>query len=174
MNESMKQIWNIFGDAIKLENNGLFNYLKMAKNTNDMTGKNMFIQLALDEFEHKQILEKQYLEAIENDNIEIIDIPKTKIEKLVPHVSNKQKRIRGENGLAEIEAINVALEFEKKSRDYYLQNADKIENEQVKSYFLRLAEWEQAHYDILKAELDYITQTGFWFDIPEFRMDGKF
>jgi len=49
----------ILRTAIEVENNGLVTFLKFARQTKDETGKNMFIQLAMDEHEHRLILEKQ-------------------------------------------------------------------------------------------------------------------
>jgi hypothetical protein len=40
--------------------------------------------------------------------------------------------------------------------------------------FERLPEWEDAHYDLIQAELDSINHTGMWLGMPEFRMDGKY
>jgi len=48
----------ILRTAIEVENNGLVTFLKFARQTKDETGKNMFIQLAMDEHEHRLILEK--------------------------------------------------------------------------------------------------------------------
>ncbi|MBN1153802.1 ferritin family protein [candidate division KSB1 bacterium] len=174
MDQSTNKIRAILSEAIKLEKNGLLKYLRFARNTNDITGKNMFIQLALDEYEHQDILEKQYMNNLNNDDWQMIEIPETTLEKLAPKITPKQERIRGSSGVAEIEALHIALDFEKKAMNYYLENASILDNEAGKEYLLRLADWEKAHYNIIQAELDYINQTGFWFDIPEFRMDGKF
>lgn len=40
--------------------------------------------------------------------------------------------------------------------------------------FLRLAEWEDSHFELIQAELDYVKNTGFWFGVHEFKMDGMF
>ena len=58
--------------------------------------------------------------------------------------------------------------------DFFRGQAEAVNHPDVKALFLRLAEWEDTHYSIIQAELDAIHDTGFWFDIPEFRMDGKF
>ena len=52
--------------------------------------------------------------------------------------------------------------------------AETANEPEVEKFFVRLAEWEDTHYEIVQSELDAINQTGFWFGIPEFRMDGKF
>lgn len=37
-----------------------------------------------------------------------------------------------------------------------------------------LAEWEDSHYDLIMAQIDYIKNTGVWLGMPEFRMDGRY
>ncbi len=39
--------------------------------------------------------------------------------------------------------------------------------------FRKLMEMEEAHYEIIQAELDSITKTGFWFQIPEFNLEEE-
>ena len=58
INQKDKLIDNL-RKAVEIEDNGLINYLKFARQTKDETGKNMFIRLAMDEHEHHIILEKQ-------------------------------------------------------------------------------------------------------------------
>ncbi len=38
--------------------------------------------------------------------------------------------------------------------------------------FLSLAKEEELHMKILQAEIDSISQSGFWFDMQEFTMEG--
>ena len=157
-----------------MEDNGLYTYLKFARRTKDETGKNMFIRLAMDEFEHRQILEKQLNKILEGGKWEKVEVPISEIEQLRPAIREKQKRTRGESGMAEIDALNTALDMEKKTADIFREKAELIDEPEAKSLFIRLAEWEDAHFDLIQAELDSIQRTGFWFGIPEFRMDGKF
>ena len=160
--------------AIEVEDNGLHTYLKFARKTKDETGKNMFIRLAMDEFEHRQIIEKQLNQLLEGGEWENVEVPKSEIERISPTIREKQQRTKGESGMAEIDALNTALDLEKKTAEFFREQADLVDESEAKSLFLRLAEWEDAHYDIILAELDSIKGTGFWFGIPEFQMDGKF
>ncbi|MBD3288967.1 rubrerythrin [candidate division KSB1 bacterium] len=164
----------ILKTAIEVEDNGLETFLKFARKTKDETGKNIFIQLALDEHNHRLILEKQLNKLMSGKKWEPVEIPKSAIEKLSPAVREKQKRTRGESGLAEVDALNVALDLERKTAKFFREQAENIGEPEAKNLFYRLAEWEDSHFDIIQAELDSINNTGFWFDIPEFRMDGKF
>lgn len=160
--------------AIEIEDNGLLNFLKFARQTKDTTGKNMFIRLALDEHEHRRIIEKQLNNLMEGKPLIKIEIPKSEIEQVAPTIREKQQKTRGESGLLEIDALNTALDLERKAAKFFREQANLVDDPEAKGMFIRLAEWEDAHFDIIQAELDSIQGTGFWFGIPEFQMDGKF
>jgi len=160
--------------AIEVEKNGLITYLKFARQTKDEFGKNMFIQLAIDEFEHQQILEKQLQKLLENGKWEMIDIPHAEIERVAPLIHEKTRRTKGESGLQDVDALNTALALERKAADFFREKSKQATESEARALFQRLAEWEDTHYDIIQAELDAINQSGFWFGIPEFQMDGKF
>lgn len=165
---------NALKTAIKIEENGLDKFLQYARETKDMTGKNMFIRLAMDEHEHRKILEKQLNSLMEGKKWEPVDVPNSEIENMLPLIREKTQKIKGSYGVAEIDALNTALDLEKKASEFFRQQADIVDEPEAKKLFIRLAEWEDAHFDIIQAELDAINHTGFWFGIPEFQMDGKF
>jgi len=160
--------------AIEIEDNGLLNFLKFARQTKDMTGKNMFIRLAMDEHEHRRIIETQLMNLMEGKPLVKIEIPKSEIERIAPTIREKQQRTRGESGLLEIDALNTALDLERKAAKFFRDQANLVNDPEAKALFIRLAEWEDAHFDLIQAELDSIQGTGFWFGIPEFQMDGKY
>lgn len=160
--------------AIEIEDQGLLNFLKFARQTKDTTGKNMFIRLAMDEHEHRRIIEKQLNNLLEGKPLVKIEIPKSEIEQVAPTIREKQQKTRGESGLLEIDALNTALDLERKAAKFFREQANLVTDAEAKALFIRLAEWEDAHFDIIQAELDSIQGTGFWFGIPEFQMDGKF
>ena len=87
---------------------------------------------------------------------------------------DKQKRTKGESGLGEVDALNTALDLERKAAQFFRDKAEEVDNPEAKTLFIRLAEWEDAHFELIQAELDNINNTGFWFGIPEFRMDGAY
>jgi rubrerythrin len=160
--------------AIEVEDNGLFTFLKFARQTKDTTGKNMFIRLAMDELEHRRILDKQLTKLLEGGTWENVEVPHSEIEKIAPNIREKQQRTKGSSGLAELDALNTALDLEKKAAKFFREKAEIVEVPEARDLFIRLAEWEEAHFDLIQAELDSIQGTGFWFGIPEFQMDGKF
>jgi len=130
--------------------------------------------LAMDENQHHSILEEQLNELLEKGKWKNVVFSKSEIEQITPTIREKQKRTKGESGLSDVDALNTALDLEKKSVNYYREKAESVGESEAKSLLLRLAEWEDSHFDLIQAELDSINQTGLWFGIPEFRMDGKF
>ena len=160
--------------AVLIEDQGLEIYLKFAKETHDEFGKNMFIQLAIDENTHRRILEKEKTKLDEGKTDSVSKLPENAFAKIIPILSDKTRRRAGKSGVGQIDALKTALEMEQKTQDYFLKQADSVTDKAVKQLFHKLAEWEEIHQQILQAELDAITESGFWFDLPEFRMDGKF
>ena len=43
----------------------------------------------------------------------------------------------------------------------------------MKEIFTKIRE-EEYHYDLLQAQQDYLSKSGFWFDVAELRMDAKY
>lgn len=164
----------ILKTAIQVEENGYNTFAKFAKETQDETGKKMFQRLAKDEMEHRTILEKQLKALSEGGSWGSIQIPQSSIERLLPSIRDKQKRTKGESGLGELDALNTALDLERKTAQFFREKAAEVSNTEAKDMFMRLAEWEDAHFELIQSELDNIKNTGLWFGIPEFRMDGTF
>ena len=171
---STADLASILKTAIEVEINGLNTFTKFADQTQDASGKRMFQQLAKDEEEHRTILEKQLKTLSEGGDWQDIQIPTSSVEKLIPAIRDKDKRTKGESGLGELQALNAALDLERKAAQFFRDKAAEVDNAQAKDLFLRLAEWEDAHFELIQAELDNIKNTGMWFGIPEFRMDGTF
>ncbi len=174
MSQNIQQLSEILQTAIKVEINGYETFKKFAISTADEHGKKMFERLAADEIEHQQILETQLKRLKESGQWHPVIIPKSKVENLLPAIREKQKRTKGQSGLGEVDALKAALDLEKKAAAFFREKADEVDDPEAKASFLRLAEWEDSHFELIQAELDHINNTGVWFGIPEFRMDGAF
>ncbi|MBL7191368.1 ferritin family protein [bacterium] len=157
--------------AIEAEKIGLRAYLDFARSTNDATGKNMFITIACDEVDHWELLEEQLRKIESGEKLHVIEVPDSRLPKFEPSVWEKDKRLAGDKGVGQITALKTALKHERDGREIYLKGAESVDNPEVKKMFLKLADMEQIHFDILQAELDSITGTGYWFDLPEFNLE---
>ena len=174
MSTSTAELAGILKTAIEVENNGFEAFRRFAEQTENEQGKRMFKQLAKDEMEHREILQKQ-LDHLDTDGrIKTINIPLSPIEKLLPEIRERQLKLKGESGVGEVDALNTALDLERKAAQFFRDKAEGVSDINAKELFIRLAEWEDSHYELIQAERDSVNNTGLWFGIPEFRMDGTF
>jgi rubrerythrin len=154
--------------AIEAEKQSLRNYLGFAWNTRDSSGKQMFIRLATDEFEHMRLLE-----TWQNDQRPPAAIEPSIIERLAPRLSDKSLRIRGTEGQNQLSALNTALDLERSAQTFYGEQSQRVQAEPARAMFARLAEMEAAHYALIQAEIDNITSDGFWFGLREFTLESE-
>jgi len=154
--------------ALEAEKQSLCTYLKLAWDTRDSSGKQMFIRLATDEFEHMRILETWQADMHPPAAIE-----PSVIERLVPRLSDKSLQIRGTRGQHQLPALNTALDLEKSAQTFYEEQSRLAQDEPGRALFSRLAEMEAAHYALLLAEIDNIRSDGFWFGLREFTLESE-
>ncbi|MFO7890494.1 MAG: ferritin family protein [bacterium] len=169
-----KELEQILKTAMEVEINGMSTFNNLAHKTQNENGKKMFQQLAKDEEEHQAILKNQLEHLTKNGTWKEIQIPQSKVQSLIPKLREKQIRTKGEAKLGEIDALNTALDLERKTAQFFRDQAEKVKDSQAKDMFLRLAEWEDSHFDLIQAELDSVKNTGMWFGVPAFRMDGQY
>jgi rubrerythrin len=157
--------------ALSTEKNGLKTYLDFGYRTKDESGKNMFIRLASDEFEHMTILEKQRENIQEKECWMTVKLEKSEIEKLTPALKDKVKKVKGTEGLDQMSALSTALDMEDRAIKFYREQAQISSDPKAKAMYERLAAMEQSHYELIQAEIDYIEKTGFWFNLREFSLE---
>jgi rubrerythrin len=154
--------------AIEAEKQSLRTYLQLGWDTHDASGKQMFIRLATDEFEHMRLIE-----TWPGDQHASAAIAASTIEHLVPRLSDRSLRIRGTEGQNQLSALQAALELERSAQTFYAEQALKTQEGPTRSMFARLAEMEAAHYALIQAEIDSIQETGFWFGLREFTLESE-
>ncbi|HLD35640.1 MAG TPA: ferritin family protein [Planctomycetota bacterium] len=155
------------GLAIAAEKATLNNYLKYARQTKDKTGQDMFTKLAGDEFQHMTILEKQMELLRDGQAWQSVKIPPSPIEQISPWDDKTTSAAQAN----ESEVLELALKAEKQAGDFYLAQSKKLSSAPACALLRRLAEMENAHYQILQAELDSINKTGFWMGFQEISME---
>jgi len=165
------EVENALKKAIMVEKEAMKKYMEYAKATKNLAGKNMFITLALDEWNHMSILEKQLDSIVGSGSWYSAEIPISEIESLVPKLKETRTKSNGDSGVTDIEALTTALREEREANSYYLKQAELMTDVAAKNMYMRLAEMEDAHYQIIEAEIDGIKDNGFWLGIPEFTMD---
>jgi len=70
----------------------------------------------------------------------------------------------------ELELLKKALMAEIKTSDFYKEMVRTLDGEGQK-LFKRFVEIEEGHETIVRAEINTVSNLGFWFDTPEFRLE---
>lgn len=167
--EANKKMVDLFETAMNLEITGLKNYLRFARETENISGKNMFVILANDELDHYLLLKGLKEKYMEFGKFSSPQISSSIVEKLFPKISEVSKSEKSK--ITDLDALNLALKLEENSREFYLDEAKKTKDPNLKDAFERLAQIEDGHYRLIRAEIDSITKSGFWMDIPEFTVE---
>jgi rubrerythrin len=166
-----KTVAQVLAQAIEAEITGFTTYLEFARQTKDETGKNMFITLAREEVDHYEILRRQFSDAFAGKPIEPIEISQTEIAELVPQLDSVAERTAGAEGANELHALKTAINLEREAIDYYTEWSVKAEDATVRETFKNLAQMEEGHFELLRSQLDYISNTGHWFGINQWTME---
>jgi rubrerythrin len=164
---------DVLENAIEAEKESLREYLDWAWQTRDPAGKNVFVRLASEEFEHMLLLEAQRSALKGTGECRPAPVPVSLVERLVPRIPEKSMQIRGTAGQTELSALQVALEHEERTARFYSEQARAAGDPAAAGMFKRLGEMEQAHVALIKAELDNIQRDGFWFDVREFTLESE-
>jgi rubrerythrin len=174
MDNINKEVIGIVREAIKLEINGrgFFNYA--AEATDNKLGKKMFTKLANDEIEHLKVFSELFSSYLGSDDWKKFVNQEEKnsseiIEQLKSRVNSQKEKKSGE-----LEAIRIGMELERKAIDFFESSANSTQDEKTKDICNRIANEEKLHYDLLQLQLDSVTNSGFWFDVADYKMDGQY
>jgi rubrerythrin len=160
-------------EAIKLEINGQAFFNQAAEITRNELGKKMFVRLAKEEVKHLEAFSRLFSSVIKSDEWkkqvgkEQLKGPSTVIEELA-------QRMKRAEGQSEIEALRIGMELETKAVEFFTKSASGMDDAEAKEIFEKIADEERFHYDLLLAQHDSVTGSGFWLDSSEFQMDGKY
>jgi len=135
-------------------------------------GENIFEALGNDEQYHIEYLEKKLTEWEKrgelDSNIPVSTIPKKEaIERSVDRL--KTRLTDDHRGLVQ-QILNSALKAEIETSKFYSDMVDALP-EQGKRLFKHFIEIEENHIKTVQYELDFISGTGYWFNIKEFDME---
>jgi rubrerythrin len=147
-------------------------YKEASDKVSDSAGRRMLTMLRDDEENHIAYLksrlelwkEKGTLSAKKLKSIiPPIDIIREKTEKVATHMPVQPKT-------GEQDILSRALKVEIETRRFYQQMVDEMsgEGQQLFAHFLEI---EENHIAAVQFELDYVMNSGYWFDFKEFDME---
>ncbi len=169
---TIQELVELITKAIEVEKNGLDTYLKYARLTREVSGKDMFILLASDEYEHMRLLEKMLENVTKGREINLPEkIDLSIIEKVMPKLRKKARVTVGQAGADELTALKTALDMERNAIEYYQKLHNSVKDDRLRNIAQRLVEMEEGHYDMIQMQIDSVTNTGFWFGMKEFSLE---
>jgi rubrerythrin len=173
--DSTPQVLEAIETAIQIERDGLAFYTEAAERTDDPQGKRMFQTLAKDESAHLELFEHAR-EALLNqatwlspEQVAAIS-PRRSIRQPVFPVGDQVEA--AEVPEYQLDALRRGIQAEEDSIAFYREQMRQIDDPDGKAMYAFLVEQEEGHRVILQGEYDYLTRTGFWFDIREFDLEA--
>ncbi len=161
--------------AIQIEKDGLEFYTMAAKQTTDPSGKKMFQSLARDEAAHLKLFEAVRESLLKDGHWlspEQVRASGPKRPAHPPIFPTSDEGKAAELPERELAALRRSIQAEEDSISFYSEARDKTIDPDGKALYSYLIEQEESHRTILQGEYDYLTNTGFWFDIREFDLEA--
>jgi rubrerythrin len=158
--------------ALEYENNIRDVYRDAVEKTTDETGKRMLEILAEDEQRHVDFLNARLDQWKKTGKItmEKLDTTIPPMRSIKESVSKLEKRMSDKDFGVERELLKKVVDVEYETSEFYKSVVGDLDDEGQKM-FQRFVEIEEGHLAIVKAELDYLTGSGYWFDFSEISME---
>ena len=147
-------------------------YRHATENTSDPIGKRTFGVLANEEQRHLNYLKSRLHELQRTGGItaEELDTAMPSQQAIREGISRLETRMTQKDKGDELQMLGKALKVENDTTTFYRKMANELSAEGQK-VFARFVEIEEGHLAIVQAEIDYLSRTGYWFDVKEFDME---
>lgn len=172
MKEISREVEDAIKEAIRLEINGRKFFMHAADITEHEEGKKMFRFLADEEIKHMKVFGKLFSQILESEDWKQY-IRDEELRGESPLVEKLKDRMKNEEGKGEVEALRVGMELEKSAIDFFTKALFGSDDSTARKIFREIGEEEKFHFDLLQAQYDSVTHSGFWLGSAEFQMDGK-
>jgi len=151
--------------ALKLEQDGYAFYHRALERVQDATCREMLISLADDEKVHEAMIARQMQALREEGGFVVVPgaVPgdaDLSARLFPPDPARASKKVGSLS--TELEVIQMALEIEVDSYDYYRQASEASDDPEGRLVFRWLAEAEQTHFNLLMSNYEAINQRATW------------
>jgi rubrerythrin len=151
-------------------------YLEAMEKAADPTAKRIFRVLCDEEMGHLEYLRERLQEWQTTGKVKVkklgTSIPAR--EAIEKGLQDQRKTVKPKltKQVLELELLKKALDAEIKASEFYKQMVAKLDGE-GQALFKRFVEIEVGHEAIVRAEINSVSNLGFWFDMPEFRLEAE-
>lgn len=159
--------------AIEMEKSGHRFFTEASNKVKHEVGRKLFSRLAAEEIDHMRTFEKIFNEV--SGGADWKEAMKTiRPAKKVPYFDEARKEFKVEDMSVELDYLKKALDLERDAMRFFEKAIQDAESPEAREIFKRIHDEEKGHYDLIQSEIDSINGNGFWFDVQEFYMDGKY
>ena len=147
-------------------------YRGAVEGTEDPKGRQVFQALADDEQRHIDYLEAKRTQWYAEGRITVESLVSSipAAELLTANLEDLAQTMAREDRTDEKRMLSKALQVEVDTSAFYRRMVEQMEGD-ARAMFARFLEIEDGHIAAVQAELDYISNTGFWFDFQEFDLE---
>ncbi len=153
---------NPYDYAMQMEKDGESYYRDGAARSSNKGLRNILTMLADAEVNHYNVFKQMK----ENEPVSVGDTA------ILSDVKNIFVAMRDEGDLeglsvTQVELYKKAQEIEKKTEDFYLQQAIEVKDAGQKTIFQKIAEEEKKHYFILEQIIEFVSRPNHWLENAE-------
>jgi len=168
MNENNLKIPDILKEAISIEIYGMEYYSMFGELVEDENAKSLMRGLARDEGEHREHLEKEY-KKVSGKPVDIKTLDKENREKARQIFPESMEPL----GIEETkDVLKLGIRTEERSIELYSNSAKRTDAGGSKDLFLKLADFEKGHKELLEDALYYLDQGGSWYGYSPPTLEG--
>ncbi|HDZ68837.1 MAG TPA: rubrerythrin [Phycisphaerales bacterium] len=153
---------DIFKYAMQMENDGENYYRQLAQQSSNKGIQTIMTMLADEEVKHYNAIQKAKTGKSQMTETTILADAKNVF------VQIKESNESFDFDIKQTELYRRAQDIEKKSRDFYLEKANKVKEKYQKELFLKLADEEKKHYLLLDNIIEFVSRPEHWLENAEF------
>jgi Fur family ferric uptake transcriptional regulator len=147
--------------TLAIERLGFTFYTNASRKTVDLRGRRMFQRLAAEESEHLRRLQDEYRNLVqENDWLKReparLPVSRKIAQELFPQKDLLRSQVNDRT--TELEALNIAMELERRSHRYFKDFAGQLRDTRSRKIFMEFAKEEQLHFEALLKEYQSVTE----------------
>ena len=161
----------VFDDAMQMEKDGEQYYRGLAGESPDKGLATILTMLADEEVKHFNILKAMKAGgSVQVDGGTVRQDVKNVFQKL------QDSGEKFDFTVSQVDAYKKAQEIERKSREFYQQRADETGSPAAKEAFLKIADEEHLHYQMLDTMVEYISRAepGGWLESAEWHHTDEY
>jgi rubrerythrin len=147
--------------TLAIERLGLTFYTNASRKTVDARGRRMFQRLAAEESEHLRKLQDEYRNLVQQNDWLKREPARLPVSRKIAQELFPQKdllRSQVNDRTTELEALNIAMELERRSHRYFKDFAGQLRDSRSRKIFMEFAKEEQLHFEALLKEYQSVTE----------------